>query len=297
MTIPDAQLEIWSHQGAITTSKDTYATVKRALENQNTGYANQQYKVFLQGSYGNDTNIFAESDVDIVICYLDAFFYDLEHLPADQQKLFKTTMGDAPYAYNTFKAHVLVALAQTFGDSVQPSKNAFKIAAYGTRRSADVICAFRHRRYTTFAEGQNPSFYEGITFETADGKRVHNFPEYHSQNLTAKHQRTGNRFKGAIRVFKNMRSKLIENGAIAKGEAPSYFIEGLLSNVPDEVFSGSIGTTTFNILTWLYQTPDRTNFLCANKCYYLLRDVNSVCWPPANGTNFIDAAIALWNNW
>ena len=29
-------------------------------------------------SYGNDTNIFTESDVDIVICYKDAFFYDLD---------------------------------------------------------------------------------------------------------------------------------------------------------------------------------------------------------------------------
>jgi hypothetical protein len=295
MTIPDAQLEIWSHLGAITTSKDTYATVKRALENPNTGYANRNFKVFLQGSYGNDTNIFAESDVDIVICYLDAFFYDLEQLPDDQKNLFKTTMSDAQYSYNTFKAHVLVALARAFGDAVQPSKNAFKIATYGARRSADVICAFRHRRYFAFAAGQNPSFYEGITFETADGTRVHNFPEYHSENLTAKHQRTGNRFKPAIRVFKNLRSKLIEKGAIAKGDAPSYYIEGLLSNVPEEMFAGSIGTTTFNILTWLYQTTDRTNFLCANNCYFLLRDATPVCWPIANGSKFVSAAIELWN--
>jgi hypothetical protein len=292
MTIPDAQLEIWSHQGAITTSKDTYATVKRALEDSRAGYANRQVKVFLQGSYGNDTNIYAESDVDIVICYLDAFFYDLDYLTADQQYVLKSSLGTASYSYNTFKAEVLVALALPFGSSVQPSKNAFKITANGPRRSADVVCAFRHRRYK-----QDGSFYEGITFETADGTRVHNFPEYHSQNLTAKHQRTGNRFKGAIRVFKNMRSKLIETGAIAKGDAPSYYIEGLLSNVPDEMFAGSIGTTTFNILTWLYQTTDRTNFLCANKCYFLLRDATPVCWPIANGSKFVSGAIELWNTW
>ena len=98
-------------------------------------------------------------------------------------------------------------------------------------------------------------------------------------------------------MFKNMRSKLIERGAIKKGEAPSYYIEGLLYNVSDEMFAGPMGTTRFNILTWLYQTPDRTNFLCANKCYYLLRDVSSVCWPTAHGSKFINAAIALWNDW
>ena len=32
MAIPETQLDTWSHQGAMTQSKDTYATVKRALE-------------------------------------------------------------------------------------------------------------------------------------------------------------------------------------------------------------------------------------------------------------------------
>jgi tRNA nucleotidyltransferase (CCA-adding enzyme) len=74
MAIPESRLEIWSHQGAITTSKDTYATVKRALEGPNSKYAKRQFEVFLQGSCANDTNIHTESDVDIVICYNDAFF-------------------------------------------------------------------------------------------------------------------------------------------------------------------------------------------------------------------------------
>lgn len=293
MTIPDAQLETWSHQGAITTSKDTYATIKRALEDPRSAYAQRQYKVFLQGSYGNDTNIFAESDVDIVICYLGAYFYDLDYLTAEQQNLFKANLGTASYSYNAFKAEVLVALSLSLGANlVQPSKNAFKIAANGPRRSADVVCAFRHRRYK-----QNWSFFEGITFEKIDGTRTDNFPEYHSQNLTSKQQRTGSKFKPVIRVFKNLRSKLIETGAIADGDAPSYFIEGLLYNVPDEQYAGSVGTTVFNILTWFYCTPDKSNFVCANERYYLLRDASSVCWPTANGSKFISAAIALWNNW
>jgi hypothetical protein len=292
MTIPDVQLETWSHLGAITTSKDTYATVKRALEDSRAAYAQRQFKVFLQGSYGNDTNIYAESDVDIVICYLDAFFYDLDYLTTDQQYVLKANLGTASYSYNIFKTEVLAALALPFGSSVQPSKNAFKIAANGPRRSADVVCAFRHRRYK-----QDGSFYEGITFEKLDGTRIHNFPEYHSQNLTGKQQRTRNRFKPAIRVFKNLRSNLIERRAIEKGDAPSYYIEGLLYNVPDEQFSGSIGTTIFNILTWLYYAQDRSNFLCANERYYLLRDASPVCWPTANGSKFVSAAIALWNTW
>jgi hypothetical protein len=162
----------------------------------------------------------------------------------------------------------------------------------GPRRSADVVCAFRHCRYK-----QNGSFYQGITFEKLDGTRIHNFREYHSRNLTGKQQHAGNRFKPAIRVLKNLRSNLIEAGRPQKGDAPSYFLERLLYNVSDEHFAGSIAATVFNMLTWLYYARDRSNFVCANERYYLLRDASSACWPTANGFKFLDAAIALWNGW
>ena len=67
MAIPEAELDTWSHQGSITQSASTYASIKRALEAPDSRYAGKHYEVFLQGSYGNDTNIYAESDVDVVI--------------------------------------------------------------------------------------------------------------------------------------------------------------------------------------------------------------------------------------
>ena len=63
MAIPESQLDTWSHQGSITQSSNTYATITGALEAAGTPYANKAYKVFLQGSYGNDTNIYAPDDV------------------------------------------------------------------------------------------------------------------------------------------------------------------------------------------------------------------------------------------
>src|SRR6202790_1966965 len=102
MTIPLAQLETWSGQGAITSSKTTYAAVKAALEDANATYTDRNFKVFLQGSYGNDTNIYAESDVDIVIRNDGAFYHDLSGLPADQQNAFKAHFSDGTYTYNTF---------------------------------------------------------------------------------------------------------------------------------------------------------------------------------------------------
>ncbi len=77
MSIPESQLEIWSHQGSVTQSSATYNTIKSALEVEGSPYADKDYEVFLQGSYGNDTNIYAESDVDIVIKLNDCFRHDL----------------------------------------------------------------------------------------------------------------------------------------------------------------------------------------------------------------------------
>ena len=67
MAIPETQLETWSHQGSVAQSSSTYATIKNTLEEAGTAYNDKNYKVFLQGSYGNDTNIYSESDVDVVI--------------------------------------------------------------------------------------------------------------------------------------------------------------------------------------------------------------------------------------
>jgi hypothetical protein len=55
MAIPESQLETWSHQGSVSQSAGTYATIKNALESADAKYTNRDFEVFLQGSYGNAT--------------------------------------------------------------------------------------------------------------------------------------------------------------------------------------------------------------------------------------------------
>jgi hypothetical protein len=298
MAIPESQLDTWSRQGSITQSSGTYQSIRAALLKDSAAYATKRPEVFLQGSYGNDTNIYAESDVDCVILYNGAFYYDLDALPADQQALFKAGAGGAAYSYNTFKAEVLAALTSSFGASVDPnSRRAIKIKAGGGRRSADVIVAFQFRRYYMYKGDNDQRFDTGMAFFTSDGKRVANFPKIHSANLTIKHQATGSNFKPMARIFKNIRSRLVDNGQIKDGVAPSYFIEGLLYNAPNSLFQGKYADMVLNILKWLHATPDRSKFVCANEKYYLLRDDSLVCWPTADGAKFITETIKLWNDW
>jgi hypothetical protein len=297
MTIPLSQLETWSTQGSITQSKNTYASIKAALEDRNAPYTSRNFTVFLQGSYGNDTNIYAESDVDVVIRYDGAFFHDINTRPLDEQTAFNSTFpGSGTYSYNDFKDHVTNALKAKFGGAVKPGKKAIRVEGNGNRRNADVVVAFEYRRYYRFRGVSDESHVTGLCFFASDGTKIANFPLRHCANLTAKHQATNGKFKPMVRIFKNVRSKLIDDGLIEKGAAPSYYVEGLLYNVPDDRFVGNYKDIFLKILQWLYETNNRVDFVCANEQYYLLRDNFETCWACDDGRNFINAVITLWNN-
>jgi hypothetical protein len=132
---------------------------------------------------------------------------------------------------------------------VQPGKKAVKIKAKGNRRSADVVIAVQFRRY--HSGGWPLQYASGICFFTPSGYQIVNYPAQHSKNCTAKHQATNGWFKPMVRVLKNMRSKLVENGAIANGSAPSYFLEGLLYNVPNDKFGKGYGDTFVATMNWI----------------------------------------------
>jgi hypothetical protein len=212
MTIPLSQLNSWSGQGATVTSASTHATIKNALEDANAPYPDRKFKVFLQGSYGNDTNIWAESDVDVVIRYDGAFYDDIEERPADEQAAFHAAFPTkSKYVYKDFKEHVTQALRSKFGASVVAGTKAIQVEASGNRRKADVIVAFQFHRYYKFKSIYDENHETGMCFFLKNGTRVANYPNLHSENLTTKHQNTFNNFKPMVRIFKNARSKMIED--------------------------------------------------------------------------------------
>lgn len=297
MPIPESQLETWSHQGSIIQSSNTYNTIKSVLEAGTTPYAGKNFKVFLQGSYGNDTNIYAESDVDIIIRLDGTFQSDLTELTEGEKTAYKSAFQDATYTYADFKKDVLAVLTQQYGDAVTAGDKAIVIDANGSRRKADVIVAIQFRRYFKFRSSGDSQYVEGICFWNGKGERIANYPKQHSANLTTKHQNTSKWFKPLARVFKNMRCRMVADGLIKAGVAPSYYIEGLLYNVPNEKFTASYQDCVVNILNWYLQEASKTDLVCANEQYYLLRDGQHTCWNQADCDAFVDAAVRLWNEW
>ena len=294
MAISEQQLQTWSHQGSKVQSAETYQTIKAALEDRGAPYVGRHFDVFLQGSYGNDTNIYAESDVDIVICLTEACDSDTGGLGPSDKAAHQDKCLPATYGFDEFKTGVVAWLQEKYGNGVRPGGKAIFVPGNGSRRDADVVVCIEHRHYISGQPGQNPQYYPGICFWKTDGAKVVNFPKQHRRNLTQRHQETHSRFKANVRVLKNMRKAMVENGLLADGVAPSYFLEGMLWNVPSQYFTNSFEETFKNYLTWLYDC-DSTQLLCANNLHSLIQKGSQVCWNTNDFKTFLQSAWHYWN--
>lgn len=297
MSIPESQLDTWAKQGSVTQSQQTYATVRNCLEADDAPYNDKSYSIFLQGSYGNDTNIYADSDVDVVISTSSIYYWDDSELTAEHKAAFHAATGSGGgYSYNQFKADVISQLTKKFGSSVKPGKKAIFVPGSGSRRDADVLAAVQHRWYTRYNSIYDNRYYDGICFWTSDGTKIVNYPKQHSANCTDKHQNTNSWFKPCVRILKNMRNAMIANGYLKEGVAPSYFLEGMLYNVPNSVFAGSYNKAIADALNWIKNT-DQSKLVCANERYMLLHPTSPVTWRADDLQTYLSAAIKFWNDW
>jgi hypothetical protein len=293
MAIDEVQLETWSKQGAVKQSRDTYASIKTVLESNSAPYTGKTFQTFLQGSYANDTNVYAESDVDIVIQLDSTFHYDLSSLSDSQTAAFRQAYPNAAYHYADFKRDVIAWVASKY-QGVKAGKKAMLVPGGNNRREADVLVATQFRRYTDFSSASSQRYHSGLCFFLESGARIENFPKQHSANCTTKHQNTKQWFKPTVRLFKNMRNHMLREGLLADGVAPSYFVEGLLYNVPNANFGGSFEDTFVACFNWLADA-NKGEFVCANGLQWLVRDNTPTSWPAQNCEAFLNAARDLWN--
>jgi hypothetical protein len=299
MPIPESQLETWSGQGAITTAKQTHESIRNALTTQNSPIEDKNFEIYLQGSYKNDTNIRGDSDVDVVVQLNQTFQYDLSALSDDQKETFHKTYGNATYLWADFRKDVLQALQDYFGKpAVTEGNKSIKIKASSGRLPADVIPCLEYRKYFSFQTLQSQKYVPGIVFYTLrEQRRIINFPIPHYHNGVQKN--SGNSTKGLykpnVRVFKNCRTYMESHGTLQDLIAPSYFVECLMYNVPDENYAGDYQTACYNILKWLSEA-DLTNFNCQNGQTSLFGSTSEQ-WTIEKAQTYIQGFIKLWNNW
>lgn len=293
MAVSEQQLETWSHQGATAQSASTYQSIRNVLNHPDSPYHKWSYEIFLQGSYGNDTNIYADSDVDIAICLTSVYYSDLHHLNDDEKARYEANRLVGKINFNEFRDLVLQWLRANFGQGVEAGKKAIFVPGHGNRRDADVLVCVENKEYFSYPANVSPSFATGICFWTSSKEKVVNYPKQHLQNCSDKHAATSQRLKPSIRTLKNMRNAMIDAGKLEDGLAPSYFLEGLLSNIPNQNFVSSRQQTFENYMSWL-QSCNSDELTCANGIHYLLRNGHSVCWNKADYDKFRAAAYEFY---
>ncbi|SUU92071.1 Uncharacterised protein [Anaerococcus octavius] len=209
-------------------SEDTpYYRVK--MKN-NYGY---EVKIFLQGSYANNTNVRKSSDIDIAIVQEDTF------RTLYREGLSRIDYGfvAAPKKEFSFKDEVEIALRRKFEKDVIRKNKAIQINGNFYRKDADVVPSLRYRDYSNDYLLDKDNYTGGILIYADDGSEIINYPEQNIRNGIEKNKMTNYFFKKMVRIAKEIRYQMVENKFEFASKASSFGVECLLYNVPDELFT------------------------------------------------------------
>jgi hypothetical protein len=196
--------------------------------------AKRTIEIFPQGSYRNNTNVRQDSDVDICVRCMDTCGNDFSQVPGLTME--GVGMIPATYLYPQFKNEVEAALVAKFGEKgVTRGPKAFDVHANGYRVDADVVAVIEHRRYYRNWRGE-VQYYSGTEFYPDNGGKIINWPHQHYASGVEKNKATGSRFKYITRVLKRLRYRMEDDGIATAKPIPSYFIECLVWNAPNNCF-------------------------------------------------------------
>jgi hypothetical protein len=295
MAIPEQQLETWSHPGAQVNSTKTYTSIRAALESVQWPDG-KNAEIYLQGSYKNDTNIYGESDVDVVVCVQNYFISDVSDLTEAEKEAQKATVIPAPNAWENCRTSAMQALEAYYKkQQVNPGRIAIKVDT--PFLTGDVVVAIEHRKYTKFISLHDQHFYPGgVTFKTTtDHRWIVNYPKAHFANGQAKNGATKQWYKPVVRVFKNAYSSMVDKGIVPADVAFSYAIECMVYSAPVGNFGTSYVDTFVNVYNWVN-----------NGNLSLIRRVSEAGpligtdpeqWKLEDAQQFVDGLYTLWTQW
>jgi hypothetical protein len=194
----------------------------------------------VKGSYANRTNVRLDYDVDIrVEC--DEFVYsDAAGAAADVRKMAEAQRKPytGEYGRVEFKNDVEQALAEYFGrTAVKRGNMAIRVRENKTTLPADVVPSFEyHQIYGSDCYG-TLLFHQGTRIYPERGDHIHNWPAQQLDRDIAKNNATGRHYKRMVRALKRLENHLLTLGKIE--ELPSFLMECLVYNVPNELFNHS----------------------------------------------------------
>ena len=230
-SIPQSAIDTYSASPAATTvssAKSLHESIRQLL--------GIKYETFLQGSYKNDTGVANINDVDIVALRKSTTSTYYSGITASSfitwEQIFseiESLLGQPPYYRGKISR----------GDKCVQVKTNFK---------ADVVPAVN-----ISIDGTDPiSIY---SFRQQSERQ--NFPRIHYENNVVKQKATTNTYKATVRLFK----KWARNWFPDSNVAPSFYIECLIYNIPDEKFYTDLATSFFMVGYYVTQNINSSSYL------------------------------------
>jgi hypothetical protein len=286
MPITPEQCEEWAKLPPSTLPAFTIDLVKQAVQDA-PRLRTRPFKVYVQGSYANRTNIDANCDVDLVVQLGMPFEEDVNLLDGDERKLFYQHFGYDEYGWEEFRADLLATFRRSY--FVREGKRCLTLQDWDSlvRVPADILPAIEYRRYTTFPNPTGADYQEGVFFRADGTQPVVNYPLEHLKNGNKKNDATRGRFKQVVRVAKNARRD--KTSGLEPGTAPSYFVECLLFNVDDSHYRGdSIYQSYRRVVRTLSKLPNLRSLLCQNQIVPMFGD-HADAWAAEKAEQVIEA--------
>lgn len=240
-----------------------------------------RHEVLLQGSYKNNTNLRKDSDVDLVVCLAYRLSPSVAELGG--KRLQENASHQAAHKHwQSFRQRALRVMRNTYGDAVTSGRKTLKLAKGDLPADADLVVTL--------------SYKDGIALYLPDERRwIASFPQQHHEQGRKKEEATRRRFKRTVRMFKATRNQLVAKGRLKKEDAPSYFIECLLFNVPDRLFAPRLAPTYTGILDWL-RTANLAKFK-SQSGHVELFGSGPEQWSQKKARGFVRASQELWDTW
>jgi hypothetical protein len=262
----------------------TERMIRQAIDSHES-FTNCSLKVYAKGSYPNNTNVRSDSDVDIAVECTDVLYWEESeegnHTPGDPYEGIWTPAK--------LRAELLSAMKAKFPGQVNSKgSTAIQINSNSARVDADVVPCFSFRYYMKYGSR------DGTKIFKTDGSSIVNYPVQQMENGIAKNKRTGYAYKKGVRLLKRIENAMAEDGTFR--ELPSFFMECLAYNCPDNVFAHPTWTECLRaMLLHIWNNlqgdePTTGGWLEVNECFFLFHSNQK--WTREDGREFAKAA---WN--
>jgi hypothetical protein len=294
MPITEEQLKGWSQQGSTTAAQNTLESIRYTLLTEGRSLIrDMKVDFFMHGSYQNGTNIGDKDPVDAAVVLTSAWSQDIAMTGRSQQALFQLMN-----TWQNFRLDILGSLRAKYGlVNVEDQPNCLRVEGSADRLPVNIAVGLQHRLYFSFNASSGRQYQEGMTFWTPQSLQVENFPKVHFENGQAKDGEAGTKgwFKPVVRMFKNARSFMVARDIIDAAIAPSYFIECLAYNAPNQNFGRSCQDSFAGVLKWLATAP--LAGLKVQNGIDPLFGSGPTQWSDKHARIFIDTLVRVWNEW